>query len=45
MSTKEKMNELLLDLQETLENDDIEEALTILCVMKNAEQLDDWINK
>lgn len=45
MSTKEKMNELLLDLQETLENDDIEEALTILCVMKNAEQLDDWINE
>ncbi|WP_180827348.1 hypothetical protein [Bacillus sp. UMB0728] len=43
MSRQEKMNEMLMDLQQTLENDDIEEALTILCMMKNAEQLDEWV--
>lgn len=45
MSTREKMNEMLLELQETLENDELEDALTILSMLKNAEQLDEWLEK
>lgn len=45
MSTKEKMDEMLIELQETLENNELEDALTILCMMKNAEQLDEWLDK
>lgn len=45
MSTKEKMTEMLFDLQESLKADDLEEALTVLSMMKNAEQLDKWLSE
>lgn len=45
MHTKNKVNELMIDLKETFENDDIEEALTLLSMIKNAEQLEDWLSE
>jgi ribosomal protein L30/L7E len=45
MSNKEKMSQILLDLQETLKHDEIEDTLTLLGMLRNAEQLEEWLSK
>lgn len=44
MSIQDKMNQMLIDLEETLDNDELEDALVILSMIKNAERLNDWFS-
>jgi hypothetical protein len=45
MTLKEKQEQMFESLKESLLNGDFEDALTILSMIKNAEQLRDWVSE
>lgn len=45
VSNADKLEQIMIDLKDSLDHGEIEDALTLLCMIKNAEQLKEWILK
>lgn len=45
MTLKEKQEQMMESFKESLLNGELEDAITILSMIKNAEQLRDWVSE
>jgi hypothetical protein len=44
MNNKEKMQELISEIEIAIDNNDFEDALTLLEMLRRVEQLEEWLN-